>query len=384
MMETEDNLPLKRKSLLQYLGTNPNVTNEELTTLSKYKNPVYASTVKRKLKRDGYVAGPYYDVDLGRFAKNRLTRLFAVLMFRKDYPFIINLLRKIDCFVTLYPVFEQSFKMLIASFVCSDELKLKNIFDWLLEQEILVYFDLYVQKDAWYLRNPSFITERRNPVSLIPSLDGLLDEIEIPDLSLGTFCGITLNRCDLSLIEDLFVGIGECNLRKISRYERKRENLFFTYSELKLSMKKLLEHRIISRYYNVYPFPRERCSRFILLMRSSEKEKTQLLLFNFGKNARLQERLTYWKSLSGREEYGVVQCACHPSFLIKLLQNLDKYEEIEDKKFYFLRSFPASYWVMQAINTRYYNTQTQELFYPYEDYLEEIKKAVTLECAAPH
>lgn len=383
MMETEDNLPLKRRLILQYLGMNPDITNEELTALSKYKNPVYVSTVKRKLRKDGYISGPYYDVDLGRFTKNKLTRLIAVLMFRRDYAFIIDLLKKIDCFVTLYPVFEQSFKMLIASFMCSDESKLKNIFDWLLNNGVLVYCDLYVQEDSWYLRNPLFVTERNQPVSILPSLDGLLEECETPDLYPGTFCGLTLTGCDLALIEDLFLGIGECNLRKISQYERQKQNLFFTYSELKRSMKKLLDNEIISKYYNAYPFPRQKCSRFLLLMRSSEREKTQRLLFNFGKNARIQERLTYWTSLSGREVYGVVQCACHPSFLIELLQNLDKYQEIEDKKFYFLRSFPASYWVMQTINTQYYDEETCTLYYPYTEYLEEIQKTVELEGVTP-
>ena len=373
-METEGDLPLKRKLVLQWLGKNPDITNEELTILAKYKNPIYVSTVKRKLKENGYISGPYYDVDLGRFSQNRLTRMIAVLMFHKDYAFIIELLKKIKCFVTLYPVFEQSFKMLIASFVCSDEVKLKRIFDYLLERNILVYYDLYLQEDAWYIRNPLFLDNDCHPVSLIPSLQGLLDETEIHSLSLGEFCGVSLSKCDLSLIEDLFIGIGECNLQEISRYERKREGLLYTYSELKLSMKKLLQHRIIKKYYNVYPIPRERCSRFLLLMRSSEREKTDRLLFNFGKHARILEWLTYWKSIAKKDVYGVVQCVCHPSFLIKLLQNLDRYEEIEDKKFYFLRSFPPSYWVMQTISTEHYNSQSNTLHYPYEEYLEDIRE----------
>lgn len=378
MMETESNLTLKRRLILQYLGKEPNITNEELAARSTYKNPVYVSAVKRKLKEEGHVSGPYYDVDLGRMTKNRLTRFIAVLMFRKDYPFIINLLKTIDCFVTLYPVFEQSFKMLIASFVCSDEAGLNRIFDYLLECGILVHYDVYTQKDKWYLRNPAFVDKGS---SMIPSLDGLLAPVDIPDVSAGDFCGVPLTQCDLSLIEDLFIGIGGCNLRKIGQYERKREGVLLTYSDLKLSLKKLLKYNIISRYYNVYPIPRQKCSRFILLMRSSQREKTDRLLFNFGKGARIQERLTYWKSLSDNTVYGVVQCVCHPSFLIKLLQDLDKYQEIEDKKFYFLRSFPASYWVMQTITTTYYNPETCTLHYPYAVYLKKIKTA--LEGAAP-
>ncbi|MBU7043855.1 MAG: hypothetical protein HXS47_09720 [Theionarchaea archaeon] len=383
-METEDNLPLKRKLILQFLGKNPNYTNEELATCSHYKNPVYISMVKRKLKEGGYISGPYYDVDLGRLTRNSLKRLIVILMFQRDYPFIISLLKKIDCFITLYPVFEQSFKMLIGSFLCSNVEKLTRIFTYLLQCGILVYFDQYIQEDRWYLQNPQFVTETREPLHLVPSLDNLLRETPVPDLSQGTFCGVEMNACDLSLIEDLFIGIGECNLRKISQYERKKENLYFTYSELKLSMKKLYQHKIISKYYNVYPVPRDKCSRFILLMRSSDPEKTQRLLFNFGRNARLQERLTYWKSLSDNTLYGVVQCVCHPSFLITLLQNLDTYDEIEDKKFFFLRSFPASYWVMQTINTRYYDAESCTLTYPYEHYAEEIKKAVDLERVTPH
>jgi hypothetical protein len=382
-METEDNLPLRRKLILQYLGKIPNITNERLAALSNYKNSVYVSAVKRRLKQAGYISGPYFDVDIGRFTRNRLCRLIAVLMFRKDYPYVINLLKKIGCFVTLYPVFEQSFRTLVSSFVCSDQEKLKEIFDYLLHCDILVHYDLYLQKTSWYLRNPLFVTRKNEPAPLIPSLDRLLDETEVPDLSLGEFCGESLTKCDLSLIEDLFLGIGECNLRKISQYERQKEGLFLTYSELKSSARKLLDLNIIKEYYNVYPIPREKCSRFILLMRSSHREKTDRLLFNFGKNVRIQERLTYWTHFSGGQDYGVVQCVCHPSFLIKLLQDLDRYGEIEDKKFYFLRSFPASFWVMQTIDTKWYNPETCTLYYPYDQYLEEVRKAVESECLAP-
>jgi hypothetical protein len=382
-METEDNLPLRRKLILQYLGKVPNITNERLAALSNYKNSVYVSAVKRKLKQAGYISGPYFDVDIGRFVRNRLCRLIAVLMFRKDYPYVINLLKKIGCFVTLYPVLEQSFRMMVSSFICSDQQKLKKIFDYLLHCDILVHYDLYLQKTSWYLRNPLFVTRKNEPVPLIPSLDRLLDETEVPDLSLGEFCGESLTTCDLSLIEDLFLGIGECNLRKISQYERQKEGLFLTYSELKSSARKLLDLNIIKEYYNVYPIPREKCSRFLLLMRSSHREKTDRLLFNFGKNVRIQERLTYWTHFSGGQDYGVVQCVCHPSFLIKLLQDLDRYGEIEDKKFYFLRSFPASFWVMQTITTKWYNPETCTLYYPYHQYLEEIQKTVESECLAP-
>jgi hypothetical protein len=337
---------------------------------------VYVSVVKKKLKEKGYISGPYYDVDLGRVTRNRLTRLIVVLMFQRNYSFIISLLKKIDCFITLYPVFEQSFKMLIGSFLCSDVDKLTAIFTYLLDRGILVYFDRYIQEDRWYLQNPHFVSNEKIPLDLVPSLGNLLKETTIPDLSQGEFCGVKMNECDLSLIEDLFIGIGGCNLRKISQYERKKEGLYFTYSELKQSLKKLLDHHIITKYYNIYPVPREKCSRFILLMRSSDPEKTERLLFNFGRNARLQERLTYWKSLSDGTRYGVVQCVCHPSFLITLLQNLDTYDEIEDKKFYFLRSFPASYWVMQTINTRHYDGAFCTLTYPYEHYAEIIKDAL--------
>ncbi|MBU7025137.1 MAG: hypothetical protein HXS40_13325, partial [Theionarchaea archaeon] len=200
-METEDNLPLRRKLILQYLGKIPNITNERLAALSNYKNSVYVSAVKRKLKQAGYISGPYFDVDIGRFVRNRLCRLIAVLMFRKDYPYVINLLKKIGCFVTLYPVLEQSFRMLVSSFICSDQEKLKEIFDYLLHSDILVHYDLYLQKTSWYLRDPLFVTRKNEPVPLIPSLDRLLDETEVPDLSLGEFCGESLTRCDLSLIE---------------------------------------------------------------------------------------------------------------------------------------------------------------------------------------
>jgi hypothetical protein len=109
-------------------------------------------------------------------------------------------------------------------------------------------------------------------------------------------------------------------------------------------------------------------------LRSDDFENTRKIVFNFGKNARLQKNITYWISYSDRKIFGLIQCICDPLFLIDVLKKLDTYREIREKKFYFLRSYPLTYWSSQSITTDYYDYKTQTLHYPYQKYFSEIRE----------
>ena len=364
----------KRERLLEILGRNPDESLDELARLSGFKNKTYLPRVTKQLKEKGYLSQPFYEVEYRTICRNRLTLVAVVVLFTRNYEEIMALFKKIDSYLRFYPIFEQSFKKFIITFLASDVRKVKEIMDYLVKKGIIHYYDFYRQDVKYALTNPAFRTHSGIPAPSVPSLDNLLEETDICDLTWKKYSGLRLNHCDLSLLMNLEAGTGECKLSAIQQYERTVRKNSFSYAQLKESFAKLTREGIVKKKYYVYPIPKEKCFRFILLVRSDDFEKTGRLVFNFGKHARLQKSVTYWISYTDRKIFGLIQCICDPLFLIDVLKKLDTYREIREKKFYFLRSYPLTYWSSQSITTDYYDYKTQTLYYPYQKYFSEIRE----------
>jgi len=367
----------KRGKLLEILGKKPDLTLKQLADMLDFKNHTYIPRIVKQLRGAGYLSYPFYEIEYRKICRNRLTLAAVIALFKRDYRDIMAILKRIDSYLRFYPIFEQSFKKFVVTFLSSDIRRIKEIMDYLVKKGIFKYYDFYRQDGKFLLINPTFYEPSSgNPTTTIPKLNNLLEETEIPDLRWEKFSGTKLNFCDLRLLEDLEAGIGECKLPEIQIFERNIKRNNFSYSQLKESFKKLSEKGLIKKKYYVYPIPKEKCYRFLLLLRSDDFEKTRRLVFNFGKNARIQRSVSYWISYTDKKIYGMIQCMCDPLFLLEILRKLDTYEAIKEKKFYFLRSYPANYWASQSITTDYYDYENQTLHYPYKKYLAEIKEVV--------
>jgi hypothetical protein len=52
---------------------------------------------------------------------------------------------------------------------------------------------------------------------------------------------------------------------------------------------------------------------------------------------------------------------------------MDDIPEIIEKKMFFLRTFPATYWKSQSISMEYYDLENQELHFPYRSFFEAVE-----------
>ena len=225
-------LSKKEKLLLQLMGENPYLTNEELSQIIGYKYAEYVSTLQKKLRNRGYFYGPLMFPDFGKIFKNKVSRVYAFIMFNRTYEYIRWLLKEIDCWIYFYPVEEGIFRKDVVCFINSDIQKLKKIFDYLKDSGIIQYYHLFKQEGRWEIINPTFlIGEKEAPIE--PDFDHLMDDIPDPGLKYGSFANISLNEAAQLLLIYFWNGRQECDLKKIireeKRYREESDPLFFKW-----------------------------------------------------------------------------------------------------------------------------------------------------------
>lgn len=367
-MEKRTKLNPTEMKLLDYLGRCPECTNKKLAQLIDVKYPPYVSTLKKNLEEKQYFVGPYYQTDYGKIFKNRIRKTIAIVLFEHSYQFMLSLLKNIECFSFLYPIEERFFRSYMVGIFDSNTKKIKELFDYLQKKGIIFHYDLYLQNYRTHVVPPWFLLNNKK-APFVPSLDNLLEETNIPDLSFSKFSGITLSRPEQTLIS--YYELGTNLLTEIMRKEKSKGN-FHTYATWKAANKQLQDDEIVQPVYDIFPLPIVNCSHSFLLMRARTLQDTIKIVLNFGKHARLRKKIFLWTSHATGKTYGVIYCISHPEFTIKLLMQLDMYEEIVDKKFFVVRK-TLDLWEGKSITMDYYNPDTCALDYPYDLYLENIK-----------
>ena len=398
-------LSSREKQLLQLLGNQPYLTNEELSRTIGFKYAEYVSTLQKKLQKREYLAGPYMEPDLGMIFKNTVTRVKAFIMFDRPYNYIKSLLKEIECWLSFFPLEESLFRKYLVTFLSTDVQKLKTIFDYLTENEIIQYYHFFEQKDKWKVINPTFLVNS-SEASVEPDFDHLMDPFPVPDLKLGSFANVTLSKVAKTLIMYLWNGTGECDLRRIIRIEKKfrvqrrkelrdmlrKEKWDVRREEIKIELRSLkgelplrefretyhllMGHSIFEKIYFIWPFPASKCSRFMLLLKCESFDDLNRIIFNFGKNTRIFTRVGMVQSVETGEWYGTIYAVGDPFVGGKLMTALDQYPEIVDRKLFPMRSYPSDKWETQSITMEYYDPKTQSLTFPYDSYFERVKQRV--------
>ncbi|MGC1122098.1 MAG: hypothetical protein WBA22_13490 [Candidatus Methanofastidiosia archaeon] len=397
-------LSRREKLLLQLMGREPNLTNQELSSIIGFKYTEYVTTIQRKLERREYLGGPYMYPDFGKIFKNKVSRVFAFVMFDSPYEYIISMLREINCWTYFFPLEEGIFKKYMVGFMNTDLTKLKRILDLLKDSQIIKYYHLFELDGNWKLINPTFLVNDRE-ASPEPDFGHLLEDVPIPDLSWGSFSGIALNKVAQILIMRLWNGHGACDLRRIVRIEKKfkkirraelkellrKEHLELKREELKAELRELrtvdlslrefreayqllMDRDILEKVYYIWPFPNPKCSRFMLFLRCDSVEATKRIIFNFGRDTRIFTRVCMVQSVERGEPYGVIYAVGDPFLGGKLMTELDQYDELVDRKLFPMRSYPPGRWKSQSILMEYYDEERQTLEFPYGIFYEKVRQ----------
>lgn len=400
----QKDLSSREKLLLQLLGENPHSTNEELSQAIGFKYAEYVATLRKRLQEREYLMGPYMRPDLGKLFKNHVRRVHAFIMFDCTYDSIRSIIREIDSWIIFYPLEEGIFGKYLVIFLNTDVLKLKKIFDYLLQQGVIRYYHLFHQEDRWKMIYPTFLIDGKEaPVE--PNFDHLLDEIPFFDLKCGTFTNITLDKVARILIMQLWRGAGKCDLRKIVRIEEKfrskrkkelkrllkKEKWEIRRKEFKNELKELkgdlnlrdfrdsynilIENDILEKFYFILPFPFSKCSQFIFFIRCEDYDLTKRAIFNFNINSRIFTQVSMVKSMETNEWYGAIYAAGDPFLEKKLMTSLDNFPQIKDRKLFPIRSYPPSYFENRSIPIDlYYDPQKQTFELPYKIFYKRVKQ----------
>ena len=361
-MAQEYQLNDNEKELLTVIGKNPELSLKELVNHTKYKR---VSSIVRKIKQfreNDMLWGPVYRFNYGKLCKNPLHRLFYIIELGESYEIVIEYLRLIEPLVSVYPVLSSRKGLLIAGFLSSDDAEVKALLQLLKESNIIADYIVRVYRHQPVIETPNFFGDP------VPSLDNLLDPCDIPDISSGQY-DTEWTECDIVTLSHLQGGYESIKLIEVLKKERKLHNRIWTYEQIKYSYEKMYKNKLIKKISFIFPFSLDQCSDFFLFLKTDNIEVTQRILYNFAREERL------YREYSLCDDWGLMGCICHPSFVVGLMHRLDQIEEIEKKELYHLRSFPPGIaYVGEHSEFKYYNFETQKLEYPYHVFREKIKE----------
>jgi|GEM_PF-1072867 len=371
-MRTKE-LTESRILLLQELSRNPYLSNKDLIKIAGFKDRTYPTIAKRELTKQGYLTENNFEIDYGKLCKNEIDILYAFIVFDCDDKYLQNILRNIGSYRESFSLVEICFSSYLVSFYSDNDKKIQEILDYLVNRGIVYSYIIYKRHHKCYWRHPVFIKDNGKPASSIPSFDNLLKDREIPDLNFGKY-EERLSFMDLRIIDHFQAGNLNCNLKKIQKYEKEHGNLF-SYFKLKESLRELIKRGIIEKKPYIFPFSYKECYKFILCLRANTFENTQRIIFNLGEQTRIFEKITYVSSPDNKKKFGFLECVTSPVFFIKLMRNLDMYNEIVEKRVYVIKNY-SKFLPTKNIPLEYYDLKTQELHFPFDEFFQDIKRMI--------
>lgn len=361
-MVQEHQLNDNEKELLTLLGKNPEMSLKGLLAHTKYRR---TSSIVRKMKQfreQDFLQGPVYKFDFGKLCKNPLHGLFCIIELGKNYETVVEYLKVIESLVWVYPILSSHKEVLGAGFWSSNDAEVKALLQLLKDAAIIADYTVRAHCCQDARENPDFFGDP------VPSLDNLLDPCEYPDTSFGSH-DIDWNECDIATLSHLHGGYESIKLVDILKKERKLHNREWRYTQIKYSYEKMRKYKLIKKIYYIFPYQLDQCADFFLFLKTEDVETTQGILYNFARGGRI------YREYSLLEDWGLMGCICHPTFVIGLLHKLDQIEEITMKELYHLRSFPPGIcYVGGHSEFVYYDVEKQTLEYPYHVFKERIKE----------
>jgi hypothetical protein len=360
-MEQQFQVNDNEKKLLTAIGRYPDLSHRALLDCTTYKQ---VKTIPRKMaqfKEQDILWGPVYLVDYGKLCKNPLHRLFCVVEVNRNYKTVISYLQLIEPLIWVYPVLSSHKELLCAGVLSSDDAKVEALLRILKDHDIIAGYRIRARQHQLVIENPDFSGDP------LPLLDNVLAPCDIPDISFQPH-DTDWSECDIRTLSYLQGGYTSKKIIDIMRKERTLHNRVWTYEQIRYSFKKMVTHSLVKKSYLVFPYPLDQCADFYLFLKTGDIYVTQQMLCNFAKGERIHREYTLYG------DWGLIGCICHPQFVVGLMHELDRLEEIEKKELYHLRSFPpGTQYVGEHAEFDYFDVDTQIMEYPYQVFRENIK-----------
>ena len=361
-MEETEQLTDREKELLHVIGKYPDITLKELLPLTSYK---WVSTVARKLERLrelGALSRLLYDINFSKLCRNPLYKVVCILETCQSYETVISYLKLIGSLLWIFPVLSSHKNVLQAGFLSSDNQEMTALLQLLKDNDIISDYIVRASLHKRIVENPNLFGD------LNPSLKGLLNPCELPDIS-PDHHDTVWDECDIRILPYLQKGGKLIEILK----EEKKINRPWTYEQLRYSREKISKNGLTIKRYVFPPFSCEKCTEFHLFLKVRDTTVLQTILHNFARRERV------YKEYSLYGDWGILVCRSHPLFLTGLLYKLDRIDEIREKEMYQTRSISDNYHIYQRIELKDYDFDKQTLEYPYHLYREKIKETLEKE-----
>lgn len=355
----DDDLSCKEKTLLTLLGENPDTPTETLIKATGYHHQSTLSKKKRELIKNGYLKGPYYYINVNAVGENELYDVYADIEFDvSDYDFVFSLIKSIGCFRWLYPVIQND--RFLVYFQCNYFTQIAQLLNRLKKEGIIKY-TLYSSQYRWITRNPDFFGKE------ILTYDNLFSDCELPDMHYPPReLKKTWRWLDIRMMA--YLQVKSLDLESFRKCEKEFYNLSWKRSQIKYTIKKLIEHKIAEKkHYNVSPYPRDKCFSFVLFVRTKSPLTTLQVMENLGKNSRVYKTYT----LAGKT--GIILCWANVQNIPLFLSFFDEAEEIS-LKMHQLKAHDTRYILKDSFSMENFDLENQRWIFPFHEYEENIEQ----------
>ena len=354
------------KKLLNAIGNYPETSLQELLNYTDYK---WVSTVAKKIEKFReleILSGPRTFLDFGKLCKNPIHWILCCIEFDSSYDTVISYLKLIEPLTWVFPVLSPYKRSLNVGYLSSNDAEVINLLQILKNSNIISDFNVRILRHRIILENPNFFGDP------VPTLDNLLEPCEFPDISFGNH-DTEWSECDIRTLFHLLGGHKSSKLIEILKKEKNVYDRKWTYEQVKYSYRKIIRNKLIERRYTLNPFSLNQCSEFILFVKTDNTDMTLRILCNFARGGRIHKEHMFC------DDWGVIGCCSHSSFLIDLMYKLDQIDEIKEKELHHIRSLPHGIqYTLENTEFDYYDFDKQILEYPYDIMKEKIKGK--LEC----
>jgi len=379
------------------------MTEKEMAKEVGFKYYNYVSTVKNNvLEKKGHLAGPFYYLNFKKISSNRIRRLIIFTMFEKSYSydFIVRLIKNIESWSFFYPLQESTFNEMMIGIYSTDHQAIIRIFEYLKEEGVLHYYSVYELEDNLLTYNPVFYKMSGKQKEDTHYID---QEIDM-EMNFGGCVfddkdqeTMKLSHLDRRLLMYLQSGFLKGELSKIMKHNAKlvdedgEHPYVWGYNSWRYSYEKLTKNNIISKFYVIYPLPKDICSYFFLILAGTDEETTRKLAAGVGSNCRILRSGGMVRSLNPEDKGKTCWCAhfrSHPLFMHKI-SSLLEVPEVRTKLIYYCKSisshgndsYPVSYmnyYTEQSISleNKYYDRERMEIRYDYDLYYNNIKTLI--------
>lgn len=347
------------KIILNRLGKDAETPISELLQHAKYRRKSSVYNRIRNLREEGYLYGPFFNIDYNAIGANKLYSVFVFAEYNHPYKDeVLEAMKTINCWIMIYPV--RTVGSYLGVYRCNNWNYIASLFNLMKKWKWLKDFSIHKSEHRWIKQNPDFFG------GFLPPPNYQIPEGEFPAYHFDDVeAGFEFSKIDLIVLK--YLSTKTCQLTKIRDLEYYFYGVKLKYHDLKRSYENLKETRILlGKEYLMFPLPANICSLFFLITRKKNFKSHLNMITHFGEGLRLTRTLV----VVGREV--ISYFSAHSLLEGKILGILED-NEIR-ANIYGIKTYPSTEFSVQSFNDDHFDIENQRWVFPYSTFREKLEE----------